>query len=57
MNALHEAISNNCSMPDGLHKRLKYLAIDGDTTMQKIFLDASNCICVKMKMWIQILRH
>ena len=27
-------------VPDDLHRRLKYLAIEADTTMQKIFLDA-----------------
>ena len=33
-------------VPDDLHRKLKYLAIDGDTTMQKIFLDA-------LKLYIQ----
>ena len=27
-------------VPDDLHRRLKYLAVDDDTTMQKIFLEA-----------------
>jgi predicted transcriptional regulator len=27
-------------VPDDLHRRLKYLSVDKDTTMQKIFLEA-----------------
>jgi len=29
-------------VPDELHRQLKYLAVDTDTTMQKIFLDAAK---------------